>query len=101
MLNGPNSPVGNFSLIQTAELQFDYVMQLVDRVRGGALEVAMPTPEAARRFEAERVEAAKKSVWATGCRSWCLDDRGIPFAWPFPFSRFRQERSAPVLADYA
>lgn len=101
MLNGPNSPVGNFSLIQTAEMQFDYVMKLVERVRTGELERAMPTPEAARRFEDERVEAAKKTVWATGCRSWYLDDRGIPFAWPFPFSRFRAEMAAPEFEDYA
>ena len=101
MLNGPNSPVGNFSLIQTAELQFDYVMQLVDSVRDGSLDVAMPTPEAAASFEDERVEAAKKTVWATGCRSWYLDDRGIPFSWPFPFSRFRAEMAAPRLEDFA
>jgi hypothetical protein len=82
-------------------MQFDYVMQLVDRVRSGELEWAMPTPEAARRFEEERVEAAKKTVWATGCRSWYLDDRGIPFAWPFPFSRFRAEMAAPEFDDYA
>jgi cation diffusion facilitator CzcD-associated flavoprotein CzcO len=101
MLNGPNSPVGNFSLIQTAEMQFDYVMKLVDQVRSGDRKWAMPTQEAASRFEAERVEAAKKTVWATGCRSWYLDDRGIPFAWPFPFSRFRAEMAAPQMEDYA
>ena len=100
MLNGPNSPVGNFSLIQTAEMQFAYVMQLVERVRRGELPAAEPTPEAAARFERERTEAAKKTVWATGCRSWYLDDRGIPFAWPFPFARFREEMSAPRLEDY-
>ena len=82
-------------------MQFDYVMQLVERVRSGELEYAMPTPEAASRFEEERVEAAKKTVWATGCRSWYLDDRGIPFAWPFPFSRFRSEMAAPQFEDYA
>ncbi|MBW2393186.1 MAG: NAD(P)/FAD-dependent oxidoreductase [Deltaproteobacteria bacterium] len=100
MMNGPNSPVGNFSLIQTAEMQFAYVMKLVESVRRGDLDVAIPEPEAARRFEEERVEAAKKTVWATGCRSWYLDDRGIPFAWPFPFSRFRAEMAEPKLEDY-
>ncbi len=100
MLNGPNSPVGNFSLVQTAEMQFAYVMHLVEKVRSGKLDVAVPTAEAAVRFETERVEAAKKTVWATGCRSWYLDDRGIPFAWPFPFSRFRKEMEAPQLEDY-
>lgn len=100
MLNGPNSPVGNFSLIHTAEMQMDYVMQLAGLVVNGQLEVAMPTEAAARRFEDERVTAAKGTVWATGCRSWYLDDRGIPFAWPFKFERFQAEMSEPKLADY-
>ena len=100
MLNGPNSPVGNFSLIMTAEMQFTYLMKLVEHVESGALDIAMPSHEAAARFEEERTEAAKKTVWATGCRSWYLDDRGIPFAWPFPFTRFRGEMDAPRLEDY-
>ena len=31
MLNGPNGPVGNFSLIEVAELQMGYVLQLIER----------------------------------------------------------------------
>lgn len=100
MLNGPNSPVGNFSLVQTAEMQLDYVLKLVDLVQQGTLEVAVPSADAAARFEEERTEAAKHTVWATGCRSWYLDDRGIPFAWPFPFHRFRTEMAEPKLEDY-
>jgi cation diffusion facilitator CzcD-associated flavoprotein CzcO len=100
MLNGPNSPVGNFSLIQTAELQMDYVLQLLSLVEAGTLPQAEVTETAAARFDAERTEAAKGTVWATGCRSWYLDDRGIPFAWPFPFARFRAEMAEPKLADW-
>ena len=33
MLNGPNGPVGNFSLIEVAEIQVGYIMQLVERLR--------------------------------------------------------------------
>ncbi|MAE94377.1 MAG: monooxygenase [Deltaproteobacteria bacterium] len=100
MLNGPNSPVGNFSLIRTAEMQFDYMMKLVEAVRSGKLASAMPTQQAASRFEEERTEAAKNTVWASGCRSWYLDDRGIPAAWPFPFSRFCDEMTEPKLEDF-
>jgi cation diffusion facilitator CzcD-associated flavoprotein CzcO len=95
MLNGPNSPVGNFSLVKTAEMQMEYVLQVVDRVRAGGSTALCPTEEAAAAFDAERVEAAKKTVWATGCRSWYLDDRGIPFAWPFTFARFTEEMASP------
>jgi cation diffusion facilitator CzcD-associated flavoprotein CzcO len=99
LINGPNGPVGNFSLIEVAELQVGYVLQLLDhaRARGGAIAC---TQQALDRFEAERVEATKHTVWATGCRSWYLDDRGVPAAWPWPFSRFRECMAAPDLADF-
>ena len=100
MLNGPNSPVGNFSLIRTAEMQFAYLMRLVEHLAGESRRHAVPTADAAARFEEERVEAAKNTVWATGCRSWYLDDRGIPFVWPFPFSRFTDEMEKPRYGDY-
>lgn len=100
MLNGPNSPVGNFSLIQTAELQMAYVMRLIDAVAESGAVAIQPTKAAAERFDNERVQAATSTVWATGCRSWYLDDRGVPFAWPFPFARFREEMAAPRLDDF-
>ncbi len=101
MLNGPNGPVGNFSLIDVAELQFDYVKQLIDTVLAGECREVSASREAADRFEADRVEAAKSTVWVTGCRSWYLDDRGVPAAWPWNFDRFREEMAKPRLEDYA
>ncbi|MDE3087590.1 MAG: NAD(P)/FAD-dependent oxidoreductase, partial [Acidobacteriota bacterium] len=100
MLNGPNGPVGNFSLIDVAELQFDYVMQLVELLATGRAREVAPEPEAARRFEECRSEAAAHTIWVTGCRSWYLDDRGLPAVWPWTFTRFRQEMARPELAHY-
>ncbi len=100
MLNGPNGPVGNFSLIEVAELQFAYIMQLVERLRAGECREISPRREATDEFEERRVAAAQKTVWVTGCRSWYLDDRGIPASWPWPFSRFRSEMAAPDPAAY-
>jgi hypothetical protein len=100
MLNGPNGPVGNFSLIEVAELQFGYILQLVELLRTGRCREISPSREATERFEAERVLAAKNTIWATGCRSWYLDDRGVPSSWPFSFDRFRGEMAAPRLEAY-
>lgn len=100
MLNGPNGPVGNFSLIDVAELQLHYIQQLVEVVRSGRCRAIAASPQAAERFERDRVEAAKRTVWVTGCRSWYLDDRGIPAAWPWTFDRFREEMAAPDLGAY-
>lgn len=95
LLNGPNGPVGNFSLIEVAELQITYVLQLVAELRDGRCREISPTRAASERFDADRVEAAKRTVWSTGCRSWYLDDRGVPAAWPWSFDRFREEMAQP------
>jgi cation diffusion facilitator CzcD-associated flavoprotein CzcO len=100
MLNGPNGPVGNFSLIEVAELQLAYILKLLEPLRAGRCREISPSAETTERFDAERVEAAKKTVWITGCRSWYLDDRGIPAVWPWTFDRFREEMAAPRLAAY-
>jgi cation diffusion facilitator CzcD-associated flavoprotein CzcO len=100
LLNGPNGPVGNFSLIDVAEAQFAYVLQLVDLLRDGTCHEVSARADAAARFEADRVEAAKRTVWVTGCRSWYLDDRGVPAAWPWTYTRFREVMAAPDLADF-
>ena len=100
MLNGPNSPVGNFSPIEVAELQMQYVMQLVDAVRSGRWREVSPTQTAMARFDAERREAAKTTIWSTGCKSWYLDASGLPTAWPWTFRRFRDEMARPRLEDF-
>lgn len=100
MLNGPNGPVGNFSLIQIAELQFAYILQLVAKLRAGECREVCATRSALERFEAAREEAARHTVWVTGCRSWYLDDRGIPASWPWTLDRFRDAMASPDLDEY-
>jgi cation diffusion facilitator CzcD-associated flavoprotein CzcO len=95
LLNGPNGPVGNFSLIEVAELQLAYLLQLIDELRSGEVGAICATRDAMDAHEADRVEAAKKTVWVTGCRSWYLDDRGVPAAWPWPFQHFREVMARP------
>jgi cation diffusion facilitator CzcD-associated flavoprotein CzcO len=100
MLNGPNGPVGNFSLIEVAELQFGYILQLLERIRGGECREVCARADALAEFERAREEAARHTVWVTGCHSWYLDDRGLPAVWPWPFRRFRDAMEAPDLAAF-
>jgi cation diffusion facilitator CzcD-associated flavoprotein CzcO len=100
MLNGPNGPVGNFPLIEVAELQFGYIMQLIERIASGHCREVSPAIEATERRERDRVEATKKTIWVTGCRSWYLDPEGVPAAWPWPFAQFRQEMESPDLSEF-
>jgi cation diffusion facilitator CzcD-associated flavoprotein CzcO len=100
MLNGPNSPVGNFSLIDVAELQFSYIMQLIEPIRSGKCATVSPSPAAMERFDADRREQAKLTIWNSGCKSWYLDAGGLPTAWPWTFDRFREEMSQPRFEDF-
>lgn len=100
MLNGPNGPVGNFSLIEVVELQFAYILQLIEQVRSGHCREICASHAAMVRFDTERREAAKKTIWASGCRSWYLDSDDLPTAWPWTYDRFREEMRTPRLADY-
>jgi cation diffusion facilitator CzcD-associated flavoprotein CzcO len=100
MVNGPGSPFGNFSAIETSEFQADYVMQLVDGLIRGDYREVSASSEALRRFEAERQEAGKKTVWVTGCDSWYLDKKGVPTSWTFSYDRFVEEMTAPRMADF-
>ena len=100
MLNGPNGPVGNFSLIQIAESQVSYVLQLIGQIRGGRCREISASARATADFEAVRSEAAKKSIWATGCKSWYLDKNGVPASWPWTPSRFFEEMASPKLESF-
>jgi cation diffusion facilitator CzcD-associated flavoprotein CzcO len=82
MLVGPNSPIGNFSVILISELQLAYVLQLVDLVLQGRCHAVAPSKVATQRFNAALREAMKGTVWVTG------------------FDRFRTEMAAPDLADF-
>jgi cation diffusion facilitator CzcD-associated flavoprotein CzcO len=89
MLNGPNGPVGNFSLIDIAEHQWNYISQLIEKLRSGECGEISSRAGALEKFEEERIAAAKKTVWFNGgCRSWYLDSEGIPSSWPWNYSRF-------------
>ncbi len=100
MLNGPNGPVGNFSLIQIAEYQVAYILQLMDEIRRGHCREISPRADETARFEAERTRAAKTSIWSTGCKSWYLDKNGVPASWPWSRDKFFEVMAKPRLESY-
>jgi len=100
MLNGPNGPVGNFSLIQIAEFQIGYILQLLDQLRGGICREISASRAATKKFDTDRIAAAKNSIWSTGCKSWYLDKHGVPASWPWTYARFAEEMTAPDLEAF-
>ncbi len=100
LLNGPTGPVGNFSLIDIAEVQWDYFDKLMEPVRKGHCAGVAPTMDALERYEAKRNEAVKRTVFASGCSSWYIGADGLPQVWPWSYAHFIEVMSKPDLADY-
>ncbi len=100
MLNGPNGPVGNFSLIQIAESQVAYILQLMEEVRGGRCREISANAQVSAAFEQTRQVAARKSIWSTGCKSWYLDKNGVPASWPWSRSAFFEAMARPELESF-
>lgn len=100
MLNGPTGPVGNFSLIDIAEKQWDYFDQLIDLVRAGRCTGIAPSMAALETYEAARNHDVMHTVFASGCKSWYLDAQGVPQVWPWSYDHFVKVMAAPKLDDY-
>lgn len=99
-MQGPHSPVGNFSLIGVAEVQADYIMQIVGKMQRGEFKSVEPREDATRAFNAALRTAAQGTVWASGCQSWYLDANGVPALWPWSYGEFRKTMKTPQLADF-
>lgn len=100
MLNGPTGPVGNFSLIDIAERQWDYIDQLLGELRAGRARAVAPRVEAFDDYEARRIAAARTTIFGSGCNSWYLDSEGVPASWPWSYDAFAEAMANPVLAEY-
>ena len=100
MLNGPSGPVGNFSLIDVAEAQWNYIAQLLEPLREGRYQQISVGQAAMDDYEVSRIEAARNTVWASGCSSWYLDAQGIPATWPWSYAHFREVMTTPDFAHF-
>ncbi|MDQ0775212.1 cation diffusion facilitator CzcD-associated flavoprotein CzcO [Streptomyces aurantiacus] len=100
---GPNTGLGNSSMILMIESQLnylaDYVRQL-DVLGGQAALDARPGAVDAWNHRVQ--ERMKRTVWATGgCTSWYLDDNGVnTTVWPGTTTEFRGATRHVDLAEY-
>lgn len=101
MLNGPTGPVGNFPLIDIAEMQWDYLMQLMEPIHSGNVRTVEPTRKAFEAYEERRIVAARKTVFGSGCTSWYLDATGVPSTWPWSYQAFVDAMAKPVLEEFS
>lgn len=83
MLMGPNTGLGNNSMVFMIEAQIRYALQCMKETerRGSKAGEVLLSPQ--QRFNQALQKRIKRSVWATGCQSWYLDKSGHnPTVWP-------------------
>lgn len=100
LMLGPNTPIGNYSVIAMSEVQSAYVLKLMDHWRQGTLETVEATEEAKIRFNTYLRAGMKNTVWVGGCQSWYLDEDGDPALWPYTWNQWQKELAQPDLGDF-
>lgn len=98
-LNGPTSPVGNFSLIDVAERQWQFVASLIDELTEGRCDEICASAEGMADYDERRIRSARGTVFASGCSSWYIDKDGVPMTWPWSYQAFAEAMAEPQLAD--
>lgn len=98
MIGGPNSPIGNFSYLMTAEHQAKYVVSLIGEIGGG--KSIEPKADVTHAYNEELRAAMHGTIWVSGCNSWYFDPHGRVASYPWQFSRFQAEMQAPELPDF-
>jgi len=94
MISGPNTGLGHNSVIFMFEVQIAYVLECIKTMRRQGLR----TLEVRAHVEADHNEALqrrlRRTVWASGCKSWYLDANGRNVTlWPgFTFDYWRRLR---------
>ena len=70
------------------------------RGRPKAKVVVSPSERALQQFDKDRIQASKKSIWTTGCKSWYLDKKGVPMSWPWSYARFAEVMQHPQISAF-
>ncbi len=100
LMLGPNTPIGNFSVIAMSEVQTNYVLQVIDHWRKGEFDALDAKPEAMQAFNAYLKAGMDKTVWVGGCQSWYMDADGDPAMWPYSWKQWVKEMDAPMMGDF-
>ena len=100
LMLGPNSPVGNYSVIAMSEVQTAYILKLIEHWKQGTLETVEATEEAKQRFNIYLRAGMHNTAWVGGCQSWYLDEDGDPALWPYSWNQWVKGLQEPDLDDF-
>lgn len=99
LMLGPNTPIGNYSVIAMSEVQCNYLLKLLEHWRQGVFDEVDVSESRARKFLDYIRKGMKNTVWLGGCNSWYLDQDGDPILWPYTWEQWLQEMAEPNLAE--
>lgn len=101
LMLGPNTPIGNFSVIAMSEVQANYLMQVIRDWQQKKFDELDVTIDAFKKFNAYLKSGMGKTVWLGGCNSWYLDADGDPAMWPYTWKQWEKEMKTPDYKDFA
>jgi cyclohexanone monooxygenase len=98
LIVGPNVGLGHSSMVFMIESQVAYIvdcLRTMERNRVATVEVSVQAQE---EYNAGLHRRLDGTVWASGCRSWYMDEKGRNVAlWPgftYPFRRMTRRFDA-------
>ena len=102
MVIGPNTGLGNSSMVLMIESQLNYIVDAFARIDALGVTALDATAESQRRWNEGVRRRMHSTVWSTGgCTSWYQDGEGRnTTVWPGTTSRFRRETRRIDLAEY-
>ncbi|MGV9545227.1 NAD(P)-binding domain-containing protein [Nocardia beijingensis] len=102
MLVGPNTGVGNQSIVFIIEAQVRYIVGLLLALRERECTRVEPKAHVQAQFNRELQRKSAGTVWtAGGCSSWYLDDKGVNRAiWPETTLSYWRRTRTPNLSDF-
>ena len=99
LMLGPNTPIGNFSVIAMSEVQAEYVIKLIRKWQAREFDEVTASERAFELYNAYLKAGMKDTVWLGGCQSWYLDADGDPAMWPYTWRQWVEEMAEPDMRD--
>ncbi|TPX37965.1 hypothetical protein SmJEL517_g00273 [Synchytrium microbalum] len=98
---GPNTPIGQASLLPYMESQGDYIIQMISKMQDDAIKSFDPKKQVQKEFNEWTQYFLLRTVWQGGCASWYKTDTGANTAiWPGSSGHFRNFIVKPRFEDY-
>jgi cation diffusion facilitator CzcD-associated flavoprotein CzcO len=100
LMLGPNTPIGNYSVIAMSEVQCHYILQAMKRWQRREFDEIDVKPSAVAWFADYMKAGMGNTVWVGGCNSWYLDPDGEPILWPYTWKQWESELQDLNMADF-